>query len=84
MAAKELFTVHVSIDTEVIVEAESLEEAAKLAEKEWCEELENVDVNTRPRPFTEFDLEDSEYGWTEDCCPLGSRLSLGEILKRRR
>lgn len=84
MASKELFTVHISIDTEVIVEAESLEEAGKLAEKEWCNELENVEINTRARPFTEFDLEDNEFGWTEDCCPLGGDSSLKEILQRRR
>lgn len=83
MADKELVTVTVSIDVELVVEAESMEDAVKIAEREWMNELENANVTMRPRPFTEYDLEDNEYGWDEDCTPLGAYRTIGEILKRR-
>ena len=79
--AKELFTVSVSIDVDLIVEAESMEEAAALA-REIPVELEAAQIVARARPFTELDLENNEYGWDEDCVPIGSSRSIRDILNR--
>jgi hypothetical protein len=82
--SKELFTVTVSIDVDLIVEADGLERAKAIAERQWVDNLEIVDVTARARPFSDLDIEDSEYGWDEDCTPLCSNRTLREILKRRR
>lgn len=82
MSRKELFTVSVQLDFELIVEAESLEEAEKLARDSMWQEMEHPYIVIRPRPFSSLDLDDNEFGWNEDCTPIGSQMTLGEILQK--